>query len=234
MGRLAAFDLETTGPDPLEARIVTAAVTVSGGDQLDQPHGWLVNPGIEIPAGAIAVHGVTNEKAQAEGRLAAEAILEIVTVLAEQAAAEVPIVAFNARFDLTVLDRELRRNDLGDLEERLGGSDLIRVLDPYVIDKQIDRYRRGKRTLGAVCEHYGIILEDAHTADADAVAAAAIMRHLGEVNAELGAMTLIDLHELQIDWAAEQAASLQAYFEGQGRSERVEGAWPLIPVLEPV
>ena len=100
MGRLAAFDLETTGPDPTEARIVTAAVNVTGGEQLDEPHSWLVDPGVEIPQGAIDVHGITNEMARAEGMPAARAVAEILDVLAVQVEARIPIVAFNARFDI--------------------------------------------------------------------------------------------------------------------------------------
>lgn len=231
LGRLAAFDLETTGPDPTEARIVTAAVTVTGGDQLDEPHSWLVDPGVEIPAGAIAVHGITNEMAREQGMPAPEAIAQILDVLGEQVKARVPIVAFNARFDMTVLDREARRHGLATLADRFG-EDAICVIDPYVLDKQIDRYRRGKRTLSDVCAHYGIGLVDAHTANADAAAAAEIARRLAERVDELQRLDVVDLHRNQIDWAAEQAHSLQEYFERQGRNERVEAAWPVIPLKQ--
>lgn len=231
LGRLAAFDLETTGPIPTEARIVTAAVTLTGGDQLDEPHSWLVDPGIEIPEEAIAVHGVTNEIAREQGMPAAEAIAEILDLLGSQIALGVPIVAFNARFDMTVLDREARRHGLETLADRFG-EDAICVIDPYVLDKQIDRYRRGKRTLSDVCAHYGIGLVDAHTADADAVAAAEIVRRLGETAAGLQGLDVVDLHRNQVSWAAEQAESLQDYFRRQGRNERVESAWPVIPLRQ--
>lgn len=228
LGRLAAFDLETTGPDPVEARIVTAAVTVSGGDQLDEPHSWLVDPGVEIPAGAIAVHGITNEMAREQGMPAADAVAGILEVLSAQVELGIPIVAFNARFDMTVLDREARRHGLTPLCEAFG-EDEICVIDPYVLDKQIDRYRRGKRTLSDVCAHYGIGLFDAHTAGADAQAAVEIVRRLVERTEDLRCLDLAELHRSQVDWAAEQARSLQDYFNRQGRSEYVEPAWPIIP-----
>lgn len=232
MGRLAAFDLETTGPDPTEARIVTAAVNVTGGEQLDEPHSWLVDPGVEIPQGAIDVHGITNEMARAEGMPAARAVAEILDVLAAQVEARIPIVAFNARFDMTVLDREARRHGLTGLEERFEPG-AVCVIDPYVLDKQIDRYRRGKRTLSDVCAHYGVGLLSAHTAVADALAAAEIARRLGERAADLQGLDTSDLHQSQVAWAAEQARSLQEYFERQGRSDRVEAAWPVIPIHQP-
>ncbi len=112
IGRLAAFDLETTGTDTEHDRIVTAAIGLVGGGLDAQQHAWLVDPGVEIPAGATAVHGITTERARAEGRPAAEAVAEIIAVLADQVRAGVPIVAFNARFDLTILDREARRYGL--------------------------------------------------------------------------------------------------------------------------
>src|SRR4051794_3644780 len=56
-GRLVAFDIETTGVRPTVDRIVTAAVAVVGGGLPSEHHDWLVDPGVEIPAGATAVHG---------------------------------------------------------------------------------------------------------------------------------------------------------------------------------
>jgi DNA polymerase-3 subunit epsilon len=228
-GRLAAFDIETTGVDPEHDRIVTAAVSIVGGGRAAEHQSWLVDPGIEIPVGATSVHGITTERAQAEGRVSGEAIEEITAALAEQLRSGVPIVAFNARFDLTVLDREAHRHGLRPLLDRVGGPDGMLVVDPRILDKQFDRFRRGERTLGAVCEHYRVTLDDAHAANADAIAAARVAYRLGATVAELRDMDLRVLHRAQISWAAEQAASLEQHFRGQGRNERVEGAWPIVP-----
>lgn len=233
-GRLAAFDTETTGVDYEFDRIVTAAVSVVGGGLPAESSAWLVDPGIEIPEGAIAVHGITNERAQAEGQDADEAVEEIVAALAEQLLAGVPIVAFNARFDLTILDREARRYGLEPLVERVGGPEGLLVIDPLVLDKQFDRYRRGKRTLGAVCEHYRVRLDEAHAANADALAAARVAWRFGQRIEELRETELAVLRDRQIVWAAEQAESLETYFRGQGKDERVERVWPFVPAPLPV
>lgn len=228
-GRMAAFDIETTGTSPESDLIVTAAVSLLGGGMPSEHRSWLVDPGVEIPAGAVAVHGITTERARAEGRDPADAVAEIVALLAGQVLSGTPIVAFNARFDLTTLDREARRHGLTPLIDLVGGEGEMLVIDPFVLDKQVDRYRRGKRTLNAVCEHYDVPLTAAHDANADAVAAARVAYRLGSRVAELREMTLRDLHEMQVTWAAEQAASLQDYFAREGRAERVEGAWPVVP-----
>ncbi|HEU4702377.1 MAG TPA: 3'-5' exonuclease [Conexibacter sp.] len=228
--RLAAFDLETTGIDSESDRIVTAAVSLVGDGLPSVFHAWLLDPGIPIPPGASAVHGITTEQARAEGRQPLEAIEEIVALLAEQLLHGIPVVAFNARFDLTCLDREARRHGVTPLLDRVGGNDGMLVIDPYVLDKQVDRFRKGKRTLGAVCAHYNVPLDDAHDSHADALAAARVAWRLGQAFEELRALELRALHEQQIGWAAEQAASFEDYLRRNGRDERIERAWPLVPL----
>lgn len=225
---MAAFDIESTGIDPERDRIVTATVSVVGGGLPAESTSWLADPGIEIPEGAARVHGITTEQARAEGRPAAEVVAEIVERLAEQVAAGVPIVAFNARYDLTMLDREARRHGIAPLSER---GAVVYVVDPLIVDKELDKYRKGKRTLTAVCANYNVELseDDAHAADADAIAAARVAWRLGERYSEL-TLPIADLHEQQVHWAAEQAASLEEYFRRQGKDEVVEREWPIVSV----
>ena len=145
-GPLAGFDTETTGTDTETARIVTAAVIVHGPGPVDAR--WLVNPGIEIPAEATAVHGISTETAQAQGLDPADALAEIAAHLEMVIGKGVPLVIYNAPYDLTVMDRETRRNGLepfGDVLTRYDGL----IVDPFVLDKHLDPYRKGKRTLTA-------------------------------------------------------------------------------------
>jgi len=231
--RLAAFDLETTGIDSESDRIVTAAVSVVGDGLPSVFHAWLLDPGIPIPPGAAAVHGITTERARAEGRQPPAAVEQIVATLAEQLLQGVPVVAFNARFDLTCLDREARRHDIEPLVDRVGGEARMLVVDPYVLDKQVDRFRKGKRTLGAVCAHYNVPLDEAHASHADALAAARVAWRLGQAFTELSALDLPTLHRQQVGWAAEQAASFEDYLRRNGRDERIEPAWPIVPLRAP-
>lgn len=217
-GDLVGFDLETTGVDPETARIVTACVVLDIPGHEPVVRSWLVNPGVDIPAEAAAVHGVTTERAQADGQYPDVAIGEILTLLGAQA--NPPLVAFNAAYDFTVLDREARRLGREPFAPRP-------VIDPFVIDKQVDRYRRGKRTLGVTCQHYGVTLDAAHTADADALAAVQLARAIARGTS--GAPDVDVLHDLQIGWRAQQSASLQDYLRRQDPTVVVDGTWPVHP-----
>ena len=81
--QIAVFDLETTGLDLTDARIVTAcAVELDAeGNVVGENLEWLANPGIEIPTQASDVHGVTTEIAIRDGRPAAEVVAELIVKL---------------------------------------------------------------------------------------------------------------------------------------------------------
>lgn len=231
LGRLAGFDLESTGVDVEQDRIVTACVVHCGGKQPTQPFNWMADPGVEIPEGAAKVHGITTERARAEGRPAAEVVEQVVAALAESVAEGLPVVAMNASFDLTMLDREARRYGVQPLTDIVGEG--LRVIDPRVLDKQVDQRRKGQRTLTALCQHYQVPLDGAHSADADAIAACRVAWRLGSTVPQLGEMSIDDLHQAQIKWAESQGRSLAAYFRRtpgkEAWADGVRTEWPLIP-----
>lgn len=225
---LIGFDLETTGTDPREARIVTGAVIeVRDGEPLGRRE-WLADPGVSIPAEAVAVHGISGERATAEGSPADQVADAIADVLTAHWSAGVPVVAYNAAFDLTLLSAELRRYGLPSLRDRLGGADPAPVIDPYTIDRSVDRYRRGKRNLEAVCAEYGVALDSAHDAAADALAAARLAGAIAGRHPKVAALGPAELHLRQIDWHAEWAADFQSFLRRKGdATATVDGAWPL-------
>jgi DNA polymerase III subunit epsilon len=231
-GPLAAFDTETTGVDVETDRIVSAAVVVQDAPGCrPRVTRWLVNPGVPVPAGATEVHGLTDEHLQRNGRWPAPVMQEIAEALAEQAAAGRPLVVMNAPFDMTLLDRELRRHRASSLDRWLEATPL-HVLDPRVLDKHLDRYRKGRRTLTDLCAHYEVDLEDAHDAGADALAALNVVRAVGRrFAARLERLSPAELQTLQAVWHAAQARGLQAWFARSGTFEVVDPAWPLRPDL---
>lgn len=221
---LATFDLETTGVDVETSRIVSACIAIvdASGAVLTR-WDWLADPGIEIPAGASAIHGISTERARAEGRQAAIVVAEIVQTLKVTCGLGIPLVVYNAPYDLSLLDRECRRYSIDGLVEP------YLVVDPLVIDKAVDRYRRGKRTLEVTSGLYGVALDDAHDAGSDAIAAARVAQALlAKFTEELG-IPLSELHDRQRQWYSDQAASFQNYMRSSkgDLSFVANGEWPV-------
>jgi DNA polymerase-3 subunit epsilon len=282
-GNALGLDFETDGKDPLDARIITAAtVRLVPGARPDENE-IMVKPERDIPEKATEIHGISTEQAAAEGMERAVGIATVAGQMAGALGPDVPLVGHNASYDLTVLDREMRRVGIGHLaleknvfaqidQVRLtveGLTTVFPVIDTLVLDKAVDTYRKGKRQLSFVAEHYGVPMTEgaAHGATADVIASLRIaieianrckkadgqgpegfdqqlMREVMEIYsdrkrpnevarafAEVGRMTLADLHCAQVRWAAEQARSLREYFVKLNDPEKdpagVSEDWPL-------
>lgn len=218
--RLVGFDLETTGVEPATARIVTAAFVESAA----QVRTWLADPGIEIPESARAVHGITTEFAQANGATAAQVVAELCAEFAALREEGAVVVGHNVVYDLSVMSAEVARHR-PDIDFP---SIIPTIIDTFVVDKHIDAYRKGKRTLIETAKTYRIELLDAHDAAADALAALDISRALAEKSTEISAMSNDEIMAAQADWKRTQAAGLQAWLRKKGNAEAVvDGSWPM-------
>lgn len=232
----ATWDTETTGPEPLDDRIVTAAFTVRAPGVEDRTFEYLINPGIPIPEATTKIHGVSTAKAQAEGRDPRTALDEIANHLLAALARGMPVVAFNQSFDWSILHYDLIRNGLPTMEDRLG-TDPVTLVDPHVIDQHVMPRVRGKnmRRLKPTAERYGVKVENWHEASADAAAALGIAEAQFERHARLAEVWdrgPAALFAAQQQWRAAQQAGRAAWFSGRGEHDKartVRGEWPLIP-----
>ncbi|MCR2811988.1 exonuclease domain-containing protein [Microbacterium sp. zg.Y1090] len=222
---VGVFDLETTGVDVETDRIVTAHVgVIDGSGAVVHARDWLADPGVEIPEGATAVHGITTAHARSEGRAAAEVVADVVDALRGLFASGIPVVAYNACYDFSLLKHEAVRHGIAPLKNPAP------IIDPLVVDKAHDRFRRGKRTLEAVAAHYAVPLEGAHDACADAVAAGRVAQAMAERFGPQLPPSAQELHTQQVAWARAQAESLTEYFVKIGRldpDDRLDGSWPV-------
>ena len=218
--RLAVFDLETTGLDVNTSRIVTACVAVlNQNGETESVTEWLVNPGIEIPEAASRVHGVTTEVAQAKGSSPQESVVEIVQLL-RGLNTQMPLVAFNASYDFSILRSEALRYSIEPLDPRP-------VIDPLVVDRKLEKYRPGKKNLATLSTIYKVELSDAHNSTADAVAAGQLAQRMAAKYSELD-IDPSELHDLQSRWADEWQLSMQEFLKKQNRPDfRAELGWPI-------
>jgi DNA polymerase-3 subunit epsilon len=255
-----ALDTESTGVDIENDRVVSAAVIRVGRDGA-RPKTWLADPGVEIPEGATAVHGITTEHARAHGAPAKQVIEEVVTAIGDAVMGGTPIVGHNVVYDLSLIDREARRHLGCGLANALP-MDRLRVIDTSVLDKHVLPRRRrpsptqGPRQLITVAGVYSLGWDEeaAHGSEYDALMAARVAYRIGQLvlmprrerpRFELGqyqqfdqlaGLSVDELHDRQVVWAREQAEGLRSYFQGRGehdaaRSVRTE--WPLIPAPAP-
>lgn len=226
--RRAAWDTETTGINVEEDRIVTAAVVFTGGDKPDQTFTWLINSGRPSHPKAIETHGVTDEQQVAEGQDPKLALDALAARLATALDHGMPVAGYNTPFDWTILDRELARNGLHSVTARLQRP-LVGLVDALIIDRTVDKYRKGPRTLTAACAHYGVQLDNAHTADADAWAALRVTDRIVELYPLIREMDPADLFAAQADWYRQWAESFEAYKRKSEPETVIPRDWPLTP-----
>lgn len=229
-GPLLGFDTETTGTDTSTDRIVSAALVLSTGPgrEGEAVATWLIDPGVPIPEGAARVHGITTEHARTYGMPPVPALEEIATRLAECLAQGTPIVAFNGSFDLQIIEAELARHGRPTIEQRLGHA-IAPVVDPLVLDRGLDRYRKGKRTLSALMEVYGVSEPEGamHTADVDVSMTLDVLRALALAHPVVAETSLPDLHKKQIELHRAWAENFIEFLKKQGKQPDVNPVWPL-------
>ena len=213
-GPMVGFDTETTGVSTANDRIITAAVIRRDGAGVTT-RTWLIDPGVEIPARATEVHGITTEHARAHGITPAQGLDEIASELASALKDGIPIVGFNVQYDLTILETELERHGLPTLTQRVGGE-VRPVVDPLVLDRHLDRWRKGPRKLIDMCRIYvvPVVADDLHAADADVLATLDLVKAIAQRYPAVGSIDLDALHDQQAaahrDWALKFAAWLKS------------------------
>jgi DNA polymerase-3 subunit epsilon len=146
------FDLETTGINVARDRIVEISILKIYPNGNKESKTWLVNPEMEIPAEAIAIHGISNEKVanQPTFKNLAKEIHKMIK--------DSDLGGFNSdRFDIPLLAEEMLRADI-DFDMKHAVS----------VDVQTIFHKMEKRTLEAAYKFYcDKDLSDAHSAEAD-------------------------------------------------------------------
>lgn len=214
---LASLDFETTGVDPFADRVVSYALLGPHGDE----RVGLIDPGVEVPAAAAAVHGLTSDALRG-APTSYEAVTAIADWVQSLADSGTGLVVFNAAYDLTMLRAECER--WGVLQPDWAR---LLVVDPLVVDWSLHRGTLGSRTLGVACEYYGVSITDAHDARCDAAAARDVAVEIGARHRHVGEGTLERLVERQRGWFGERADDWNAYAVRAGRRVEDRGGWPL-------
>jgi DNA polymerase-3 subunit epsilon len=222
------FDLETTGVSsfrdaPVSYGFVQHVSDASGTSTLVE--GGYVNPGVAIPAGASAIHGITDNMV-ADAPALKEAVEEIVAKLVSVWASDSVVVGMNVGYDLTMVDSLCRRLAMPTLEEHgvVGG-----VMDILVLDRHFDKWRKGARKLTDLCRHYGVTLESAHSAAADAEASLLVFEAMVANYPEIERIPVAEINATLRSWYQEWLSSFSSYLEKKGEAPIEAGRyeWPI-------
>ena len=181
---LVFLDLEATGTDPKEARVLQIAlqrfVPSGEGAALDEEVNQLVDPDMEVPAAVTELTGITTDDVR--GQPSFGALVDRLSPLL----ADADLAGYNAlAYDVPLLTAEYERAG-----HALPGPPDRVVLDPYRLEQVLR-----PRSLTALYERYtGAALENAHDALADVTAAGTVLQHqLAEHDLEATPAELADL-----------------------------------------
>jgi len=158
---LVVFDLETTGVSVTHDRIVEICLLKVFPDMREEIRTYRINPGIPIPAGATAVHGISNAD------VADKPSFKMMAAELHAYLKDCDFGGFNSnKFDFPMLVEEFFR---AGIEFDVRGCKFI--------DAQRIYHMKEPRTLSAAYKFYcSRDLENAHSAEADTVATWEIIR----------------------------------------------------------
>ena len=155
------FDLETTGINISNDRIVEISILKVHPDGKEERYTKRVNPTIPIPPEVTAVHGISNED------VADAPTFKQIAKEVHQLIKNADLGGFNSnRFDIPLLAEEMLRAELDfDMKNRLA------------VDVQTIYHKMEQRTLSAAYKFYcDKNLDDAHSAEADTVATYEVLK----------------------------------------------------------
>ncbi len=217
MTRFIGFDLETTGVNSFRDVPVSYGFVersdVASASLMEHAY---VNPGVAIPAGAIAIHGITNEMVSDATPLD-EAVEVLADRLAKHWANGDVIVGMNVAYDLTMVDSLCRRLGRATLSER---SDVGAVVDVLVLDRHFDKWRKGGRKLTDLCRHYGVSLSRASLL---------VLEVMRSRFPQFDRIPVADLSSAISAWYQEWLSSFSRYLEKKGDTPIAPGRyqWPI-------
>jgi DNA polymerase-3 subunit epsilon len=224
---LLGFDTETTGVSPQRDAIVSATLVLRNpalGHDADAVATWVINPHRPIAPAASAVNGFTNEYLQEHGEEPTKALAEISDVIVAAQALRIPLLAYNAPFDVAMIEADLKKWQLPTIAERLdeAGCDLL-VVDPLVIDRAVSK-RKGKRTLTDTTFYYGVHpYGNFHDATADTIAAIDIIAPMSTLYPQAGNIALDNLMAWQRESHEKWETSFIEWMESKGRKAYTQG-----------
>lgn len=145
--REIALDTETTGFDPVDGHKIVEIGCVELFNHVPTGKTWhkYINPEREIDAGAIAVHGITNERVKGEPTFG-ELVGDFLDFVGDST-----LVIHNAEFDIKFLNAEIKPYGFPPFK-------VANAIDTVLVARK--KYPGQPANLDALCRRFGIDLSD--------------------------------------------------------------------------
>jgi DNA polymerase III epsilon subunit family exonuclease len=175
-----AVDVETTGLDAASNRIMELAIVPFNMADDTKTFCQLFSVGETLSQEIVQITGISDEMLKGKPSFGehAERCLQMLKSASF-------LVAYNAKFDCPFLESEMAR--LGKVLPD------IPWIDPFIFICELDRFKKGKK-LSDAARRWGVNLENAHRAHADAQAAGHLMLKMAD---KIGCETLDELRSRQ-------------------------------------
>jgi DNA polymerase-3 subunit epsilon len=173
--RYVIFDLETTGLSLDHDRVVSAAAyrVVDGRIALGDVFSSLVSPGRDIPSSAVMIHGIMPSMVDN-----APSFDEVFEKFLDYLGTDI-LVGYHVRFDLHFLNVYMRQTHGFPVQNLVLDAQSMcrRVCFPPHLRSYAGRLK-GDQDLDTVAKHFGIEIQERHTALGDALATAMIFQQI--------------------------------------------------------
>lgn len=203
-----AFDTESTGLDLVNDRPIQVAVAVFLKGQVIWHFNWYSNTSRPSASEALAVHQIQDDWRQANGIHPREIMVQLMGMFNRCIEHNVPVIAFNAPFDFSMIIGEMRRFSLKLNTERLY------VIDPLVIDRHYEKnvpiFTKPFMRLGQMAARYGVSAPT-HNALDDAICAGYVATAQSIHHSAIRTGSPRELHARQTDWYMDFRGKIRAF-----------------------
>lgn len=196
-----AIDVETTGLDAASNRVIELAIVPFNMPDDVKPFCQLFSVGEPLPREIVDITGISDDMLRNQPSFA-DCADECLKLLQKASF----VVAYNAKFDRPFLESEFAR--MGKIMPD------VPWIDPFVFICELDRFKRGKK-LGDAAKRWGVNLENAHRAMADAQAAGQLMLKIAD---KLDCRTIDSLLAKQKIWQWHNAHNMAELKRSSGWS----------------
>jgi DNA polymerase-3 subunit epsilon len=204
-----SFDTETTGLDFANDRAIQIGVSQFRDSEFVGCDEWLVNTGVPSAPEALATHGIPDEDCEKHGFLPIDSCLKLKAYIQSTHF----LVIMNAPFDLNFILAEFARLEMN--------VEIPYVIDPLVISRFYEKNRipslaKGRRTLKALSERYGIHDYPLHSAGHDSRRVGELAIQMGQRHGQLGRSPISELDKKQRKWHRNWCDDFASFADAKG------------------